>query len=99
MNFKGKHKLRPNPRRPFLPNMILRRFIRSLALLMTGDRMSGLVKPRWHSLLWDIGAESFRLAMGMPAENPTKARRLYAVEVGVGALPSARQASDGRRLF
>ena len=66
---------------------------------MIGDGVSGLIKPRWHSLLWDAGPKSFRLAMEKLAKNPVKARLLYAAEIGVGILLSTRQTPDRRGLF
>ena len=63
-----------------LPSMILRRLVQLVALLMIGDGVSGLLKPRWHSLLWNIGPDAFQTMMVKLAANPTKARLLYAAE-------------------
>ena len=79
--------------------MIVRRLIQLFALLMIGDGVSGLVKPRWHSLLWDVGPRSFRSAMEKLAENPVKARLLYAAEIGFGTWLSTRQTPDRRGLL
>ena len=70
--------------------MIMRRLIQLVALTMIGDGVSGLLKPRWHSLLWNVGPHSFQLAMDELAKNPTKARLLYAAEILVGAWLSTR---------
>ena len=70
--------------------MILRRLIQLVALLMIGDGVSGLLKPRWHSLLWDIGPEAFQAMMNRLAKNPTKARLLYGAEILVGTWVSTR---------
>jgi hypothetical protein len=70
--------------------MILRRLIQLVALVMIGDGVSGLLKPRWHSLLWDAGPESFETMMERLAKNPTKARLLYAAEILVGVWLSTR---------
>ena len=70
--------------------MIFRRLIQLVALIMIGDGVSGLLKPRWHSLLWDVGPETFRETMDALAKNPTKARLLYAAEILVGTWLSTR---------
>ena len=70
--------------------MIMRRLIQLVALTMIGDGVSGLLKPRWHSLLWNVGPDSFQLAMDELAKNPAKARLLYAAEILVGTWLSTR---------
>ncbi len=74
--------------------MILRRIIQLVALLMIGDGVVGFVKPRWHSLLWDVGPKPYRDLMQHFAENPTAARFLYAAEIGVGALIASQQTPE-----
>ncbi len=74
--------------------MILRRVIELIALVMIGDGVAGLLRPRRHSLLWKIGPEPFRRAMHHLAENPDFARWAYAAEIGVGALIATEQAED-----
>ena len=74
--------------------MILRRMIQLVALLMIGDGVAGFFKPRWHSLLWDVGPKPYRALMQHFAENPAAARFLYAAEVGVGALIASQQTPD-----
>ncbi len=70
--------------------MIFRRLIQLVALIMIGDGVSGLLKPRWHSLLWNVGPEAFRETMDELAKNPAKARLLYAAEILVGTWLSTR---------
>ena len=79
--------------------MVLRRLIQLIALVMIGDGVSGLIKPRWHSLLWDVGPESFQTMMEKLAANPTKARLLYAAEIVVGAWLATRQTPEKSRLI
>ena len=79
--------------------MILRRLIQLVALIMIGDGVSGLLKPRWHSLLWDVGPESFQAVMDGLARNPTKARLLYAAEILVGTWLSTRLTPEKPALF
>ena len=59
---------------------------------MIGDGVTGLFKPRAHSLLWDCGPGPFRAAMESMAGNPSKARLMYAVEILLGAWLASRQA-------
>lgn len=74
--------------------MNMRRLIQLVALLMIGDGVSGFLKPRRYSLLWDIGPESFRTAMEILAANREKARLLYAAEIVFGAWLAARMTPD-----
>ena len=70
--------------------MIPKRILQLIALLMIGDGVTGLLKPRWHSLLWDVGPKPFQTAMEKLAENPAKSRVLYAAEIIVGAWLATR---------
>ena len=74
--------------------MILRRLIQLVALLMVGDGVVGFCKPRWHSLLWDLGPAPYRKLMRHFAENPEGARWIYAAEVALGALVASRQTPE-----
>ena len=71
--------------------MNAKRMIQLLALVMIGDGVTGVLKPRRHSLLWDVGPEPFRRAMEALVAHPVQARLLYAAEIGIGAWLSARQ--------
>ena len=66
---------------------------------MIGDGVIGMVKPRWHSLHWDIGPESFQTAMEKLARNPAKARLLYIAEIGVGTWLATRQTPEKPALL
>ena len=79
--------------------MNTRRLIQLVALVMIGDGVSGLLKPRRHSLLWDVRPETFRAAMEALAAYPGKARLLYAAEIGIGAWLAARQTPENPALF
>ena len=74
--------------------MILRRIVSLVALLMVGDGVVGFFKPRWHSLLWDLGPAPYRKLMREFAENPEAARWIYAAEVAVGALIASQQTPE-----
>jgi hypothetical protein len=79
--------------------MNTRRIIQLVALIMIGDGVTGFFKPRRHSLLWDIGPEFFRAAMETLAENPAKARLLYAAEVALGSWLAAQQTPEKRSMI
>ena len=74
--------------------MILRRLIQLVALVMIGDGVVGFFKPRWHSLLWDLGPEPYRRLMSQFVANPDTARWVYAAEVAVGALIASQQTPE-----
>ena len=74
--------------------MWLRRVIQLVALVMVGDGVVGFFKPRWHSLLWNIGPKAYREVIYRLAEEPGKARWVYAAEAVVGALIATRQTPE-----
>ncbi len=74
--------------------MLLRRLIQLVALIMVGDGVIGFFKPRWHSLLWDLGPKPYRDAMHDFAAHPEKARWIYAAEVVAGTLLATRQTPE-----
>ena len=74
--------------------MIVRRVVQLIALLMIGDGVAGFFKPRWHSLLWDLGPEPYRAVMRKFARDPGTARWIYAAEVAVGALIASQQTPE-----
>ncbi len=61
---------------------------------MIGDGVIGAFKPRRHSMLWDIGPETFRTAMETLAANPCKARLFYAAEIILGTWLAERQTPE-----
>lgn len=73
-------------------NLMVRRLIQLGALLMIGDGVMGLVKPRWHSVFWNFGPEIARAATEELAENPKTARAVYFAEAAIGlALASCQE--------
>lgn len=74
----------------------LRRAIQLAALAMIGDGIMGLVKPRWHSLLWHFGPELARAATEELAEHRTMARGVYAAEAALGVWVASRQTPEVR---
>jgi hypothetical protein len=72
-------------------NLIMRRLIQFGALFLIGDGVMGLLKPRWHSLLWHFGPEIARAVTEELAENPKTARAVYLAEAAIGiALASCQ---------
>jgi len=61
---------------------------------MIGDGVMGFFKPKWHSLLWDMGPGPFRKLMEELAEHPDNARLLYAIELGLGTWLASRQTPE-----
>ena len=74
--------------------MFLRRLLQLVALVMIGDGVVGFFKPRWHSLLWDVGPAPYRDLMARFAEQPSTARLMYAGEVAVGILVATQQTPE-----
>lgn len=73
---------------------LTRRVVELGALLIIGDGVMGLIKPRWHSLLWHFGPELVRSTSEELAEHPQTARALYAAEVALGILLASRQTPE-----
>jgi hypothetical protein len=74
--------------------MWLRRLIQLVALIMVGDGVVGFFKPRWHSLLWNIGPRMYRDVMQHFAAEPNTARWIYAGEAIIGAWVATRQTPE-----
>lgn len=75
-------------------NLITRRAIQLGALFLIGDGIMGLIKPRWHSLLWHFGPELARAATEELAEHPRMARSVYLAEAMVGIAIAAAQTPE-----
>ena len=67
-----------------------RRIVQLGALFLIGDGVMGLLKPRWHSLLWHFGPELARAVTEELADHPKTARTVYLAEVAVGIVLAAR---------
>ena len=72
-------------------NLITRRLIQLGALFLIGDGVMGLLKPRWHSLLFHFGPEIARAATEELAENPKTARAVYFAEAAIGVALASCQ--------
>lgn len=74
--------------------LVTRRAIELGALFLIGDGVMGLIKPRWHSLLWHFGPELLRAATEELAEHTKIARTVYAAEAALGILIASRQTPE-----
>jgi hypothetical protein len=68
--------------------------IQLVALVMVGDGVVGFFKPRWHSLLWNIGPRVYREVICHLAAEPQEARWVYALEAVLGAWIATRQTPE-----
>ncbi len=75
-------------------NLAVRRLMELGALFMIGDGIMGLIKPRWHSLLWHFGPELAKAVTEELAEHPKTARVIYVAEVAVGIAIAAQQTPE-----
>ena len=75
-------------------NLTVRRVVELGALFLIGDGIMGLIKPRWHSLLWHFGPELAKAMTEELAEHPKTARVVYAAEVAVGIAIAAQQTPE-----
>ena len=75
-------------------NLAVRRAIELVGLLMIGDGVMGLIKPRWHSLLWQFGPQLAKAATEELAEHPKTARAVYFAETVIGIALSMRQTPE-----
>ena len=75
-------------------NLIARRLIDMGALFLIGDGIMGLLKPRWHSLLWRFGPELARAVTEELAEHPKTARAIYLAEAALGVAIASWQTPD-----
>ena len=75
-------------------NLFGRRVIQLGALFMIGDGIMGLLKPRWHSLLWHFGPQLARAATEELADNPRIARAVYLTEAAIGVALASCQTPE-----
>jgi hypothetical protein len=71
-----------------------RRLIELGALVLIGDGIMGLIKPRRHSMLWHFGPNLIKAVTEELAAHPNTARGIYATELAVGIAIASLQTSD-----
>lgn len=75
-------------------SIVTRRIIELGALVLIGDGIMGLLKPRWHSLLWHVGPELVKATTEELAAHPNIARGIYAAEVAAGIAIASLQTPE-----
>ncbi len=75
-------------------NLMTRRLIQLGALFLIGDGVMGLIKPRWHSLLWHFGPQLAKAVTEELAEHPNTARAVYLAEAAVGVAIASMQTPE-----
>ncbi len=75
-------------------SLTTRRLIEVGAIFLIGDGVMGLLKPRWHSLLWHVGPQLLKAATEELAAHPKTARVIYAAEIAVGIALASAQTPD-----
>jgi uncharacterized protein YjeT (DUF2065 family) len=71
-----------------------KRLLELAGLILIGDGLMGLLRPRRHSLLWHVGPQLAKAATEELAEHPQTARAIYAAELAVGVVLASIQLSD-----
>ena len=77
-------------------NLIVRRFLQLGGLFLIGNGIMGLLKPRWHPLLWRFAPELFRAATEELADHPKTARSIYLAEAAIGIAIASVQTPEVR---
>jgi hypothetical protein len=75
-------------------NLVVRRVVEVGALFLIGDGVMGLIKPRWHSLLWHFGPELLKAATEELAAHPKTARAIYLAEIAAGVALASMQTPE-----
>lgn len=71
-----------------------KRLLELAGLILIGDGLMGLLRPRRHSLLWHVGPELVKAVTEELAEHRTTARAIYAAELAVGVVLASLQLTD-----
>ena len=74
--------------------MLTKRLLELAGLILIGDGLMGLLRPRRHSLLWHIGPQLAKAVTEELAEHPQTARAIYAGELALGIALASTQLSD-----
>ena len=74
--------------------LITKRLLELAGLILIGDGLMGVLRPRRHSLLWHFGPQLAKAATEELAEHPQTARAIYAAELALGVALATTQLSD-----
>ncbi len=75
-------------------NMVTRRVVQVGALFLIGDGVMGMIKPRWHSLLWHVGPQLAKAVTEELADHPKTARAVYLAEALAGIALASMQTPE-----
>jgi hypothetical protein len=75
-------------------NLITKRILELAGLILIGDGLMGLLRPRRHSLLWHFGPELAKAVTEELADHPKTSRAIYAAELAAGIALATIQLSD-----
>jgi hypothetical protein len=75
-------------------DFITKRLLGLAGLILIGDGLMNLLRPRRHSLLWHLGPELAKAATEELADHPNTSRAFYAAEVALGVALVSSQLSD-----
>jgi hypothetical protein len=71
-----------------------KRILELAGLILIGDGVMGLLRPRRHSLLWHVGPQLAKAVTEELADHPQTARAIYAAELAAGIILASLQLSD-----
>lgn len=72
--------------------MLLRRILELVGMLLIGDAVVGLLRPRRHTRLWtNLGPQAYRDAMKKLERRPQVLQMMSLVEAVIGFWLAARQ--------
>jgi hypothetical protein len=74
--------------------LILKRILELAGLILIGDGLMSLLRPRRRSLLWHFGPELAKAVAEELAEHPKTSRAIYAAELALGIAVVSTQLSD-----
>ena len=75
-------------------DLIVKRLLELGVLILIGDGLMGLLRPRRHSLLWHIGPQLAKAVTEELADHPNAARSIYAAELALGIAVASIALSD-----
>lgn len=75
-------------------NSLGRQVLKLGALILIGNGVMGLIRPRWHSLVWHFGPELAKAATEELAEYPKVARSVYMAQAALGVLLACLPGED-----
>jgi hypothetical protein len=75
-------------------DFMTKRLLELVGLILIGDGLMGLLRPRRHSLLWHVGPQLAKAVTEELAEHPQTARAVYAAELAAGVILASIQLED-----